>query len=148
MSEEVNPIDPDHYGRGVYEARKVIRAFDLNFNMGAAVKYILRCGKKDDPIQELEKAKKFLEFEIEALQLIAAGARGAQSLSGKVIPVIPDNWRWIGDNVIQRTDGDKMVYDPDGADADGRYPWHLPGSVGRWSSPETRNELTPLRVTQ
>jgi hypothetical protein len=56
MKEAVN--NPAHYGGAdnPYEAIKVIDAWDLNFNLGNTVKYIARCGKKDDEIQELEKA--------------------------------------------------------------------------------------------
>ena len=59
---------PAHYCYSKYEPKDVIRDWGLNFNLGSAVKYIARAGRKDDIIQDLEKAKKFLEFEIEALQ--------------------------------------------------------------------------------
>ena len=39
---------PQHYRPGVYEAINVIEAWDLNFNLGSAVKYISRCGLKPD----------------------------------------------------------------------------------------------------
>ena len=40
-----------------------------NFWIGGmrAVKYISRAGRKDDIIQDLKKAKQFIDFEIEAL---------------------------------------------------------------------------------
>ncbi len=59
---------PAHYCFSKYEPKDVIRAWGLNFNLGSAVKYIARAGRKDDIIQELSKAKQFIEFEIEALQ--------------------------------------------------------------------------------
>lgn len=59
---------PAHYCYSKYEPKDVIRGWGLNFNLGSAVKYIARAGRKDDIIQDLEKAKKFLEFEIEALK--------------------------------------------------------------------------------
>jgi hypothetical protein len=64
MKEAVN--NPIHYGGAdnPYEAIKVIDAWDLNFNLGNTVKYIARCGKKDDEIQELEKAAWYLNNEI------------------------------------------------------------------------------------
>ena len=64
MKEAVN--NPSHYGGAdnPYEAIKVIDAWDLNFNLGNTVKYIARCGKKDDEIQELEKAAWYLNNEI------------------------------------------------------------------------------------
>jgi hypothetical protein len=64
MKEAVN--NPEHYGgaNNPYEAIKVIDAWDLGFNLGNTVKYIARCGKKDDEIQELEKAAWYLNNEI------------------------------------------------------------------------------------
>lgn len=59
---------PNHYQSSKMEVIEVIDAFDLNFNLGNVVKYVLRCGKKDNPVQELEKAKKYLEFEIKKLK--------------------------------------------------------------------------------
>ena len=64
-----NAVDhPAHYCYSKYEPKDVIRGWGLNFNLGSVVKYIARAGRKDDIIQDLEKAKKFLEFEIEALK--------------------------------------------------------------------------------
>jgi hypothetical protein len=64
MKEAIN--NPAHYGGAdnPYEAIKVIDAWDLNFNLENTVKYIARCGKKDDEIQELEKAAWYLNNEI------------------------------------------------------------------------------------
>lgn len=61
-----DPIEsPAHYvGKGMH-AIDVIDAFDLNFNLGNAVKYILRAGKKDDKIQDLKKAIWYISREIE-----------------------------------------------------------------------------------
>lgn len=59
---------PAHYCYSEYEPKDVIRAWGLNFNLGSAVKYIARAGRKDDIIQELKKAKQFIEFEIEAIE--------------------------------------------------------------------------------
>lgn len=67
--EETNPKkelvnSPDHYKSNGMEAIDVIEGFGLGFNLGNATKYILRCGKKDDAIQELKKAIWYLEREI------------------------------------------------------------------------------------
>ena len=60
---------PSHYCDGrKYEPKDVIRDWDLNFNLGSAVKYISRAGRKDDIVQDLKKAKQFIEFEIEYLE--------------------------------------------------------------------------------
>lgn len=55
---------PKHYQGNGLEAIDVIEAFNLNFNLGNAVKYILRCGKKDNDLQELNKAIWYLEREL------------------------------------------------------------------------------------
>lgn len=61
---------PQHYGGkdNPYEAIKVIEAWDLGFCLGNTVKYISRAGKKDDTIQELEKALWYLKREIKNLK--------------------------------------------------------------------------------
>jgi len=66
MREKVN--HPKHYGGedNLYEAIKVIEAWNANFNIGNVLKYISRCGKKDVEIQELEKAAWYLNREIES----------------------------------------------------------------------------------
>jgi len=57
---------PPHYTAGGIETLDFIEAKDLNFRLGNAVKYIARAGKKvgGDPIQDLEKAKFYLDREI------------------------------------------------------------------------------------
>ncbi len=61
---------PLHYGgdSNPYEAIKVIEAWDLGFSLGNAVKYISRAGKKDDIIQDLEKAAWYLQRQIDKLK--------------------------------------------------------------------------------
>jgi len=52
-----------------YEAIKVIEAWDLGFCLGNVVKYISRAGKKtESPIEDLEKAKYYLERHIARLK--------------------------------------------------------------------------------
>jgi iron-sulfur cluster repair protein YtfE (RIC family) len=61
---------PQHYGGkgNKYEAIKVIEAWDLGFCLGNTVKYISRAGKKDNIVQELEKALWYLKREIKTLK--------------------------------------------------------------------------------
>lgn len=59
---------PDHYCFSKFEPKDVIREWGLNFNLGSAVKYIARAGRKDDIVQDLKKSREFLSFEIEALE--------------------------------------------------------------------------------
>ena len=63
---------PKHYGGrdNPYEAIKVIEAWDVGFNLGNTLKYISRYGKKDNIIQDLEKALFYLDREIQNLKRI------------------------------------------------------------------------------
>ena len=56
----------------LYEAIKIINNLDLNFNRGNVLKYILRAGKKDadKEIQDLQKAKHYIDYEIERLKIM------------------------------------------------------------------------------
>lgn len=67
MSNTVN--NPKHYGGAdnTYEAIKVIEAWQLGFNLGNAVKYIARAGKKDAAkgIEDLQKAEWYIKRQIE-----------------------------------------------------------------------------------
>ena len=68
--------NPSHHTEGKkFEPKDVIRDWNLNFNLGNTVKYIARAGKKDDVLQELKKAKQYLEFEIEAIEAERKGTR-------------------------------------------------------------------------
>lgn len=66
--EQVN--HPQHYGGqdNLYEAIKVIDAWDLGFSLGNTVKYISRAGKKDKELQDLKKALWYLQHHIETLE--------------------------------------------------------------------------------
>ena len=60
---------PSHYTEGrKYEPKDVIRDWGLNFNLGSAVKYVARAGRKDDIVQDLKKAQEFIQFEIDAIE--------------------------------------------------------------------------------
>lgn len=60
---------PSHYTEGrKYEPKDVIRDWELNFNLGNTVKYVARAGRKDDILQDLKKARQYLDFEIEYLE--------------------------------------------------------------------------------
>ena len=58
-------IRPDYYKSGGLEAFDVIDAFNLDFNLGNAFKYIARAGKKDNKVEDLRKAVTYLNHEIE-----------------------------------------------------------------------------------
>ena len=62
MAEAVN--HPAHYQAGGLEAIDVIEAFGLGFSLGNAAKYILRAGRKGDAVEDLKKARWYLDREI------------------------------------------------------------------------------------
>jgi hypothetical protein len=64
MGDAVN--HPPHYGGAdnPYEAIKVIEAWGLNFNLGNTAKYISRAGKKGAIVEDLKKARWYLDREI------------------------------------------------------------------------------------
>lgn len=74
MTEAVN--HPAHYGGAdnPYEAIKVIEAWGLGFCIGNAVKYISRAGKKVDALEDLKKARWYLDREIAKME--SANAKG------------------------------------------------------------------------
>lgn len=70
MVETFDPVQrPSHYAEGrKYEPKDVIRDWDLNFNLGNAVKYVARAGRKGDILEDLKKARQYLDFEIDYLE--------------------------------------------------------------------------------
>jgi hypothetical protein len=72
--QKLNELDtvvnhPSHYGGegNIYETIKVIRAWNLGFSLGNAVKYLSRAGKKDPAtrIEDLKKAVWYIQEEID-----------------------------------------------------------------------------------
>ncbi len=64
MSDPVN--HPSHYTQFPVEVIDLVE--HLNFNRGNAVKYLCRAGAKDDKLQDLQKAKWYVEREIERVK--------------------------------------------------------------------------------
>lgn len=56
---------PSHYQSDNLETIEVIDEFKLNFNLGNTIKYILRCGRKTDAIEDLQKAQWYIKREID-----------------------------------------------------------------------------------
>jgi translation initiation factor 2B subunit (eIF-2B alpha/beta/delta family) len=55
---------PKHYQGNGIEVIEIIEAFDLNFSLGNAIKYILRADKKGNKKQDLEKSIWYLNNEL------------------------------------------------------------------------------------
>ena len=68
MSPNTSNIDhPQHYNQGI-EPIDIIESWELNFSLGNAIKYILRAPYKNNELEDLEKAKWYLEREIKRLK--------------------------------------------------------------------------------
>lgn len=71
-----NVTYPDHYTYGKIECIDFIMDKELNFQLGNAVKYIVRSGRKHENgmtvdqkrIEDLEKAKQYIDFEIQRIK--------------------------------------------------------------------------------
>lgn len=68
MTESVN--HPEHYGgaENPYEAIKVVEAWGLDFFLGNVLKYVARAGKKGDELEDLKKARWYLDRKISNLE--------------------------------------------------------------------------------
>lgn len=62
MRDNVN--HPPHYTQGGVEPIDVIEAWGLGFHLGNAVKYIARCEHKGAALEDLEKARWYIDREI------------------------------------------------------------------------------------
>ncbi len=55
---------PPHYQGNGIEVIDIIESFELNFNLGNTIKYVLRAGKKGNKKEDLEKAVWYLKREL------------------------------------------------------------------------------------
>lgn len=71
----INPIfdnvnRPAHYCEGrKYEPIEVINDWELDFDLGNVVKYISRAGRKIDAVEDLKKARFYLNHKITMLEI-------------------------------------------------------------------------------
>lgn len=56
---------PKHYNVGGIEVIDAIEAWGLGFNLGNVVKYIARADHKSNAVEDLEKARWYLDREIQ-----------------------------------------------------------------------------------
>lgn len=64
MSKKEMVNHPEHYQGKKFEVIDIIEDYNLGFNLGNALKYILRCEKKANKKQDLEKAIWYIQREI------------------------------------------------------------------------------------
>ena len=60
---------PKHYSEHPSGVECIHIAQEFNYNLGNVIKYVWRAGlKTENPFQDLQKAAKYIEFEIERVQ--------------------------------------------------------------------------------
>lgn len=69
---------PSHYNQGKFEVMDVIDDWKLNFALGNVVKYVARAPFKGNTLEDLQKAKWYLEYEIKKLAEAAESQRKRQ----------------------------------------------------------------------
>jgi hypothetical protein len=78
--------EPSYYSgtKYGYSARKVVEDFDLSYNCGVAVSYLIRAGKKEgNPAeQDIQKAINHLHFELDKLFTKSKTRTGGLSPTG------------------------------------------------------------------
>lgn len=62
---ESNVNHPKHYNIGKYEVIDIIEDWNLDFNEGNVLKYLLRAKHKSEELEDLEKAQWYLNRLIE-----------------------------------------------------------------------------------
>tara|TARA_R110000824_G_scaffold67604_1_gene175118 strand:- start:227 stop:505 length:279 start_codon:yes stop_codon:yes gene_type:complete len=81
-----NNPEPSYYSgtKYGYSARKVVEDFELGYNTGVAVSYLLRAGKKEgNPAeQDIQKAINHLHFELDKLYIKSTTRTGGLSPTG------------------------------------------------------------------
>jgi hypothetical protein len=89
MAELKEPVQetvnhPAHYGGDtVYEVIKVVEAWCLGFHLGNAVKYIARSDHKGSRLEDLRKARWYLDREITRLEADAEDRWVRESLGAR-----------------------------------------------------------------
>jgi hypothetical protein len=66
MSDAVN--HPPHYNSNPSGVECIDVVEHMGFNVGNAIKYLWRAGWKGDPLEDLEKARWYVEREIQRIQ--------------------------------------------------------------------------------
>lgn len=102
MVEEDNPISPSYYESDKIKLREVLdqnlsRVKDgtLAFYLGNTWKYLWRWDRKENPIQDLNKAKKYIEFAVDRLEEINSEEKSTDNETiDRIPPVdIKDLWK-------------------------------------------------------
>jgi hypothetical protein len=77
---------PTHYTSRVPDIECIQVTQWFNFNLGNVIKYVWRAGSKGDELEDLRKARQYLDFEIARLE-----RRRVHYATGGVLPLVQ---RW------------------------------------------------------
>ena len=91
MEEQIN--HPSHYVKGI-EPIEVIESWELNFSLGNAIKYILRSPYKGKQIEDLEKARWYIDREINRLK--DEGAHRKEKVKYSML----NDEKWSDDDIV------------------------------------------------
>ena len=61
-------VHPDHYNQGNIEVIDFIEAWNFNFAEGSVLKYLARYKYKGKPIEDLNKAKQYIDRLIKQIE--------------------------------------------------------------------------------
>jgi len=61
----MSTIKPEYYQSGPNDVTAFAKKYGLGFALGNVVKYVVRAGKKGDAMEDLLKAREYLDREIE-----------------------------------------------------------------------------------
>tara|TARA_R110000744_G_scaffold73363_1_gene146891 strand:+ start:95 stop:418 length:324 start_codon:yes stop_codon:yes gene_type:complete len=75
--EEIRGVPKYYIGKNEYQASEVVYGFSASYNVGTALTYLMRCGKKKEEgmsdmakhIEDIEKAIHHLQMEIKQLTM-------------------------------------------------------------------------------
>ena len=68
MSNKDSIDHPPHYTFAAIEPIDVIESWELGFHLGNVLKYVARAGRKGDKMEDLRKARWYLDREITRLR--------------------------------------------------------------------------------
>jgi len=72
QKEEKEAVDhPKHYNAGKYEVIDVIEDWKLGFHLGNVVKYVARAEHKNDALEDLKKARWYLDRYIKFAEAVS-----------------------------------------------------------------------------
>ena len=66
----MNNVDhPEHYNKAAIEVIDIIEAYELDFNQGNVIKYLLRAPHKANELEDLEKALWYLNRHVDRIRI-------------------------------------------------------------------------------